>query len=154
MLTIAVPGRGRFAIEHLVLDFNGTIAVDGELIQGVEERVRFLSKELTVHVITADTNGSVVKQCSDLPVSVKILESSDHTEEKSEFASRLKGVVCFGNGANDAAMFEQSDLAIAVMGNEGCAAVTLMKSDLVVQTINDGLDLLLKPNRLIASLRK
>ncbi len=35
MLAIDIPGRGQLQIEHLVLDVNGTLAVDGVLIEGV-----------------------------------------------------------------------------------------------------------------------
>lgn len=154
MLKLNIPGRKELDLQHLILDFNGTIALDGVLVPGVAERIGLLSQSLEVHVITADTNGSVAGQCSSLPVSIKILESGNHTDEKGEFAEALGNAVCFGNGANDEAMFEASELAIAVLGNEGCMTQTLLKSDLIIQNINDALDLLLKPNRLIATLRK
>ena len=34
MLEIDIPGRGTFGIRHVVCDYNGTIAVDGHLIEG------------------------------------------------------------------------------------------------------------------------
>jgi soluble P-type ATPase len=154
MLSLNIPGRGSFTIHHLVLDFNGTIAFNGELIPGVAERITLLSKKMGVHVITADTNGSVAGECSGLPVIVHVLQSNDHTAEKGEFVNKLDGVICMGNGANDEAMFEAADIAIAITGREGCATSTLLKSDLIIEDINDGLDLLLNPNRLIATLRK
>lgn len=154
MLSLNIPGRGPFTIHHLVLDFNGTIAIDGELIPGVAERIMLLSKEMGIHVITADTNGTVARQCTGLPVSVQILHSDNHTGEKGEFVHGLDGVICMGNGANDEAMFEEADLAIAVAGREGCATATLLKSDVIIEDINDGLDLLLNPKRMIATLRK
>ncbi|MEH7883349.1 haloacid dehalogenase [Bacillus sp. JJ1609] len=154
MLNLTIPGREQLEIKHLVLDFNGTIAVDGELIRGVADRIHLLSKLLEIHVITADTNGSVVNQCSELPISVQILRSGDHTKEKGEFVRSLAGAVCVGNGANDAAMFEEAVVAIAVIGNEGCATSTLSKSDIIVHHINEALDLLLKQNRIIATLRR
>ena len=154
MLNLNIPGREQLEIKHLVLDFNGTIAFDGELISGAEERIHLLSKQLEIHVITADTNGSVVNQCSELPVMVQILRTGDHTDEKGEFVRSLDGTVCIGNGANDAMMFEEADVSIAVIGNEGCATSTLLKSDIIVHHINEALDLLLKPNRIIATLRK
>ncbi|MGA9226816.1 MAG: haloacid dehalogenase [Mesobacillus sp.] len=154
MLDLTIPGREKLEIKHLVLDFNGTIAFDGELISGVEDRIHLLSRQLEIHVITADTNGSVLNQCKKLPVSVHILRSGDHTKEKGEFVRSLAGTVCVGNGANDAVMFEEANVAIAVIGNEGCATSTLLKSDMIVHHINEALDLLLKPNRIIATLRR
>ena len=35
MLTISIPGGAALAIEHLVLDYNGTLAVGGALLPGV-----------------------------------------------------------------------------------------------------------------------
>ncbi len=32
MLTITIPGAQALQLEHLVLDFNGTLACDGELL--------------------------------------------------------------------------------------------------------------------------
>ena len=91
MFALNIPGRGQFNLRHLVLDFNGTIAFSGELIPGVAERIMLLSKDLEIHVITADTNGTVANQCSGLPVSVQILHSDDHTGEKGEFIRELDG---------------------------------------------------------------
>ena len=154
MLALNIPGRGQFNINHLVLDFNGTIAFNGELIPGVAERIKLLCKEMEIHVITADTNGSVSGECSGLPVIVHVLQSNDHTAEKGKFVSELDGVICMGNGANDEAMFEAADIAIAITGREGCATSTILKSDLIIDDINDALDLLLNPKRLIATMRK
>ncbi len=154
MLALNIPGRNNFTINHLVLDFNGTIAFGGELIPGAAERIQLLSKDVKIHVITADTNGSVAEQCSGLSVAVRVLKSDDHTAEKGRFVRSLDGVICMGNGANDEKMFTESDIAIAITGREGCATATLMKSDLMIENINDALDLLLNPNRIIATLRK
>ena len=154
MFALNIPGRGQYTIHHLVLDFNGTIAFNGELIPGVAERIKLFSKDIEIHVITADTNGTVARQCSGLPISVQVLHSDDHTGEKGEFISGLNGAICIGNGANDASMFEEADLAIAVTGREGCATATLLKSDILVDNILDAMDLLLNPNRIIATLRK
>ena len=42
MIEINIPGRDILRIEHLVLDYNGTIAVDGALIEGIQERLQRL----------------------------------------------------------------------------------------------------------------
>lgn len=36
---IDIPGRGTFGIRHVVCDYNGIIAVDGHLIEGVASRI-------------------------------------------------------------------------------------------------------------------
>lgn len=55
MLTIDIPGGQTLQLSHLALDFNGTIAIDGEVIAGVPERLIKLAGLLQIHVITADT---------------------------------------------------------------------------------------------------
>ena len=42
MIKIEIPGREAIVVEHLVLDYNGTIAEDGDLIKGVEDRLTAL----------------------------------------------------------------------------------------------------------------
>ncbi|OEF98809.1 ATPase P [Vulcanibacillus modesticaldus] len=155
-MIIQIPGNKEFVAKHLVLDFNGTIALDGKIIDGVKDRILELAKILKIHVLTADTNGSVARECEGLPVEVCIIGKEKQEKEKEKFILSLnsEGVISMGNGVNDELMFEVSELAIAVIGREGCAVTSLMKADIVVQHISDGLDLLLKQHRLIATLRK
>ena len=66
MIRIDVPGREIIEIEHVVLDYNGTIALDGQLIEGAAWRIRELCKSARVYVLTADTYGTVRSQCDGL----------------------------------------------------------------------------------------
>lgn len=59
MLVMEIPGRETLKLVHLVLDYNGTLACDGEIKNGVLEQLEQLADQLQVHVITADTHGSV-----------------------------------------------------------------------------------------------
>ena len=156
MLKIEIPGKGILQIQHLVLDFNGTIAVDGKLISGISERIKELSQYVNIYVITADTNGTVHKQCEHLPVEVHVIGKQNQELEKEHFVNQLspKGTASMGNGTNDERMFQASDVSIAIIGTEGCATRSLLQSDIVVHNILDGFDLFLKQHRLIATLRK
>ncbi|WP_143089195.1 HAD family hydrolase [Paenibacillus sp. UNC496MF] len=155
-MQIHIPGEREIRIHHLVLDFNGTIALDGKLQQGVRERLVKLEKLFTIHVLTADSNGSAARECAGLPVILQIISQDDQREKKRSYVCNLspKGVAVMGNGVNDELMFRQADLAIAIVGKEGCATVTLMASHIVVNNIADGLDLLLQHHRLVPTLRK
>src|SRR5687767_8669607 len=62
-------------------------------------------------------------------------------------------VACIGNGRNDRLMLRVAGLGIAVVQAEGASAEALAAADLVVPTVRDALDLLLRPRRLLASLR-
>ena len=57
------------------------------------------------------------------------------------------------SGRNDLLMCRDAALSVAVIGPEGAHGRLLSDADVCVTSINDGLDLLLKPKRLIASLR-
>ena len=51
-------------------------------------------------------------------------------------------------------MLQEAALGIAVLGPEGLAAEALLAADVVVASIEDALDLLLRPHRLVATLRE
>ncbi len=156
MLKIEIPGSGSVALEHLVLDFTGTLSFDGTLVPGVKERLGRLAGALSVHVITSDTFGTARAELADIACRVEVLEGEDHARQKKEYVDRLgrDSVVAVGNGRNDEEMLAAAGIGIAVVGREGCAATALTAADLVVTSINDGLDLLLHPLRLAATLRR
>ena len=156
IVEINIPGRGKPFIENLLLDYNGTIACDGEVIASIKEKIGEVKKKgISVHVVTADTHGTVRKQCADLPVDIRIFDHSNAAENKREIAEELgaEHCVCIGNGWNDGLMFEACSISIIVIGDEGCSAQSLLKADIVCKGIHDAFDLILKPNRLIATLR-
>lgn len=62
-------------------------------------------------------------------------------------------MVAVGNGMNDRLMLRTAALGILVLGNEGTSVQALSSADIVVKDILDGLDLLLNPKRIIATLR-
>jgi len=156
VIDIAVPGRDHYSIENLVLDLNGTIALDGKIIGGVKERLITLSKDLTIIVVTADTNKNANKLLKGLPVTVCTIEESRESEQKARLV-REKGeevTVCVGNGSNDVSMLRESVIGICIVGQEGASSEAMMAADLVVPSINDALELFLKPHRMKASLRR
>jgi len=154
MIQIEIPGRETMEIRHVVLDYNGTIAVDGVLLEDVRERMARLKELAPVYVLTADTYGTVRAQCEDLGIEVMTFPRSGAAVCKEEIVRKLGGgVACFGNGYNDIQMFDAAELAVAVLGGEGMCAALLTHADVLVRSIADGLDLLLKPDRLRADLR-
>ena len=62
MLEISVPGYKDLRLEHLVLDYNGTLACDGEILPGVKETLEALAQSLRIHVVTADTFGKAASR--------------------------------------------------------------------------------------------
>ena len=155
MLEIKIPGHGILNLSHLILDYNGTIACDGHLLQGVKERLADLSASLDVHVLTADTFGSVRKALSDVSCHVEIIPIEDQAQAKLDYVQLLglENCVCMGNGRNDRLMLKNAALGVAVVQAEGGAVDAILAADIVVGNILDALDLLRHPLRLTATLR-
>jgi len=151
-----IPGWESLRLEHLVLDVNGTVALDGEVLPGVAERLAALSASLTIHLVTADTQGRAAEIGAQLGVQLVRIEPGDEPAQKRALVERLgaERVVAVGNGANDAEMLAAAAVGIAVLGPEGLVTVTLQAADVVVGRIEDALDLLLRPQRLVATLRR
>jgi len=155
MIEIEIPGHRTIQAEYLVLDFNGTLALDGHLIDGVADQLLQLSADLEVLVLTADTFGTVRKELKDLPVIVKVLDPADQDRQKAEVVKQLGAdrVIAFGNGRNDMLMLQESALGIGVILAEGAYVQIMNASQVICTSITDALDLLLKPKRLAATLR-
>jgi soluble P-type ATPase len=155
MLEIAIPGTPSLRFEHLVADFNGTLAVDGVLIAGVAEALRTLAATLAIHVVTADTFSRVKQAMAGVPCVTTILPPGDQDSAKLRYIERLgaSGCVCIGNGRNDRLMLAAAGLGIAVIQGEGAAVETLLAAKVAVPDIGAALGLLVNPARLTATLR-
>ncbi len=153
---LVIPGHGSYSIEHLVLDYNGTLALDGTLLPGVAERIKALANTLTVHVLTADTVGSAQRALATLPCVISIIAcSGEEDKAKCLYLERLGAERCvaIGNGLNDRLMVARAAIGICVIQEEGVAGETLRNADIICRSILDALDLLLVPSRLIATTR-
>ena len=155
MITADIPGFGELRLEHLVLDYNGTLARDGALDPGIAETLTRLSRSLRLHVVTADTFGKARDELARLPLEVVVLQGAQQADAKAAFVRRLgaAAVVAIGNGRNDRKMLREAALGIAVGGPEGCAVETLRAATIVTTAVEDALTLLERPRRLLATLR-
>lgn len=155
MISLDIPGFGRRELHHLVLDFNGTLALDGRVLPGVFTRLGQLEARLAIHVLTADTHGTVRLAFGHTEHAIHILPPGDERAAKAAYINELgaQSCVCVGNGANDAAMLGAAGLGVAVMQGEGLAGAALLVAHVIVPDIEIALDLLLHPTRLIATLR-
>jgi soluble P-type ATPase len=155
MIEIDIPGFGVLRLRHAVVDFNGTLARDGALLDGVSERLRTLATHIALHVATADTTGTVRAALAGAPVELHILASAGQAQAKRRILDVLGAheAVAIGNGRNDRAMLAHAALSIAVRGAEGCAVEALQAAHIVCDDVRDALDLLTTPRRLVATLR-
>jgi soluble P-type ATPase len=155
MITYTIPGYKTLEIQHLVLDYNGTLAVDGQLMDGVRGCLEVLSRDLNIHVITADTFGKVATGMQGIPCKISILPPGNQDLAKLEYVKQLgaENTASMGNGRNDRLMLKESALGVAVILAEGAASVTLAHADVVCLGIVSALELLMNPLRLTATLR-
>ncbi|MDO9512728.1 MAG: hypothetical protein Q7J34_13270 [Bacteroidales bacterium] len=156
MIIIDIPGFKKLLIEHLVIDFNGTIGCDGKLLPGLAERLNALAEQAEIHVISADTYGTVRQEVDDIDCRIVVVAPDNQDLIKAEYVINLNGekVIAIGNGRNDKLMLRKAALGISVMQREGLAVEALMASDVLVNDLIDALDLLLYPGRLISTLRQ
>ncbi len=156
MIKISIPEKGTLRLEHLVLDYNGTLATDGSLITGVEESLNSLADKLAIYVITADTFGKAAERLKAVNCQLTILSNKNQQQQKAGFVKKLgeQHTVAIGNGLNDALMLKEATLGLAVIQQEGAAVKTVQSADIAFTSIIDALDILLNPIRLIATLRE
>lgn len=155
MLIYDIPGMGEIKIENIVFDYNGTVAVDGKLIENVKESLVGLKDYANIYILTADTYGTVEAQCSALGIDVKTFPKENAGLFKKRIVEGLgaKKTICVGNGVNDVEMFKICAISIATIEEEGCSGKLLMHTDIAVKNIENAIGLILNEDRMRATLR-
>ena len=156
MITVNVPGHGEINLTNAVMDVNGTLATDGRLIKGVAPRLMALSNHLDLHLMTADTHGRQAEIDEALKLVAIRISPGNESDQKVAFVKKLgaENVIAIGNGGNDVGMLKVAKIGIAVVGEEGLNVEAMNACDILCANIVDALDLLLIPQRLVATLRK
>jgi soluble P-type ATPase len=103
MIKFNIPGHGDYSLEHLVMDVNGTLAVDRQLIDGVAEKIASLRDEVTIHLLTADTHGRQAVIDQQLGLTAIRITPGNESSQKADYVRRLgrEKVAAIGQGAND-----------------------------------------------------
>lgn len=155
MISVAIRGWGDLEIEYLIIDYNGTCALDGKLKDGVKEKLEKVSRYIKVFIITADTYESIDSEVDVIGFNVLKVKKEQSGVEKAKIVRELgpEKVVAIGNGANDAQMLREAALGIGVIGEEGCVNSLFKEADIMVRDVLDALNILLHPERLVATLR-
>lgn len=156
MFKIKIPEFKDLEVDRIVFDLNGTIACDGHLTAGVTAGINKLAEDFKIYVLTADTFGTAETLLADLNAELEVIDTDSGSEYKYNFVKKMDSsrVIAVGNGNNDVEMLKEAELGIAVIGPEGAAFNAMQNADLVVKDIIDVLDIIAKPRRLKASLRK
>ena len=152
MIRIEIPQRGLLELHHAVFDINGTLAVDGKPIPNVVAALSSLASFLSIHLLTAGTHGNLKELEETFGFPLQIISNG---EEKAWYVQQLgpENVIAFGNGANDAGMLRLAAIGIAVLAAEGVAISALQAADILAPGPIDAIELVLKPKRLVATLR-
>lgn len=152
-ITVTVPGEAPLVLRHLIADVNGTLTDRGRLIDGVADRIGRLRELVEIHLLTADTYGTLPEIAAELGVAARRVGVG---AEKADVARELSPASCaaLGNGANDEPVLRTAALGIAVIGPEGASPRALAAADVVCASVTDALDLLLDPRALTATLRR
>lgn len=155
MIQLEIPGKKTIEASHLVLDFNGTLAIDGKLIAGTRALLGSLSKQLYIHVLTADTFGTAKDELAGIDCTLKIINSDDQDVQKESYLYDLvpESAIAIGNGANDVLMLRIAALGIGVIEKEGASVKSLMNADILCTSVLDALGLILNTRRIVATLR-
>ena len=153
-MKITVPGSGIYNLETLVLDLNGTIALNGKLVVGVKQRIQKIKGlGLKVFLFTGDTRGTGAKTAEVLGIKlVKASNAKDKLKELKKINSST--CVAIGNGAIDDYFLKAAKLGIAVMQSEGLHIKAALAADILMPSINDALDLIINQTTFISTLRK
>jgi P-type E1-E2 ATPase len=138
------------------MDVNGTLAIDGQLMDGVAGKIASLRNDMTIHLLTADTHGKQAVIDRQLGLTAVRIQPGGESLQKAEYVRRLGSdkVAAIGQGANDAEMLSAAHLGICVMSAEGVAKESLFAADLIAPDILSALELFERPLRIVASLRK
>ena len=154
MNAVDIPDFGTFDIEHIVCDFNGTLAVDGELLPGVAESLNELARSVQVHVVTADTFGSASARCK-VDCRIHLLRRDDQRHAKLAYLFVLgpQSSIAIGNGRNDVDMLRVSRRRHRRHQRRGRGRGDVGRGRRGVQRHRRRVALLHKPKRLLATLR-
>ncbi|MBE0618882.1 MAG: ATPase P, partial [Proteobacteria bacterium] len=103
MIEIPIPGGAPLRLSSLLLDLNGTLAVDGCVAPAVRERLRRLGRELRVVVATADTFGTAREALAVEGVELRVLTAGFQSAQKEKILEHLgaETTAAVGNGFND-----------------------------------------------------
>ncbi|RKY57282.1 MAG: hypothetical protein DRP95_07180 [Candidatus Latescibacterota bacterium] len=117
MIAVEIPGWRDLELQYCVLDLNGTLALDGRISEEVKERIRLLSGQLELFLLSSDTFGTAKEVARQLGITFQVARDG---EDKLRFVRKLGAemVVALGNGRNDRLRLREAALGVAGLGKE------------------------------------
>ena len=156
MIPIERPGQNHLEIEFVVLDFEGTLAIDRRIHPKAKERINLLSRRTKIYILTREKKEPIEERLRKVKAEIIYLAEGDSSQRKLDWLRQLGPSQCvaIGNGVDDAAMIHEAGIGIGIIGKEGSSGEAIKNADLVFTDILDALDFLLKPLRQKATLSK
>ena len=154
MISIQRPGMETLDIHFVLLDFEGTLGMDGRVHPKAKDKVNLLSKRVTVYILTKSSKEKVEETLKKMKAEILSMTEGDSSQQKLDVLQRLgpHQTAVIGNGFDDVQIMEQAGLGMCVIGKEGSSPEAVAKADLVVTSVLDALDFLLRPLRQGATL--
>ena len=154
MKTIHVPGYGSLALENVVLDLNGTLTESGDFIPGVLDALNALGTAgFKIYVLSGDTRGRLRQTFQNLPGIKAVVTKTARDKRKFVESIGPERTVCVGNGNIDVEMLQVARLAVCTIQAEGATTKAMLQAHILVTHIIHALEILLDPDKLIATLR-
>jgi soluble P-type ATPase len=149
MISIQRPGMESLDIHFVLIDFEGTLAMDGRVHPKAKDKVNLLSKRVSITILTKSNREKVEETLRKMRAEILYVTEGDSSQQKLNALQRLGAhqTAVIGNGLDDVRIMEQAGLGMCVIGKEGASAEAMAKADLVVTHVLDALDFLLKPMR-------
>jgi soluble P-type ATPase len=148
-----IPAKGQIEIDTLVFDLNGTLSVHGVLVDGVSKRIEELkAKGYRIVLVTGDIRGNAGKISQELGIELRIATKSE--DKAIEMQKLGKNCAAIGNARLDIGLYQHAKIRIATLQAEGIHTGIMPYIDIIVTSVNDALDLFLKPESLIGTLRE
>jgi P-type E1-E2 ATPase len=148
-----VPEVGEIEIKTIVLDLNGTLSVNGKILDGVKERFTKL-KELGISVVlfTGDQRGTAADLCKEYGIDfVRTKNGKEKEEAMKKYDSETTAAI--GNARIDIGTFKHARVSVATLQPEGIHAEIIKHVDVVVPSINDALDFFIDTDTFSATMR-
>jgi soluble P-type ATPase len=154
MITLQRPGQEPLEIDFILIDFEGTLALDRRVHPKAKDKINLLSKRTKITILTQEEKERVEEVLRKVKAEIICLTEGDSSQKRLDVLRQLGAArtVAIGNGADDGPMIEEAGFGVCVIGKEGASSEAVKNADVVFTDILDALDFLLKPLRQRATL--
>ena len=152
-MLIKGPNKETINIENIVLDLNGTLAVNGRVSEKTKQLVLELKQlKYRVVLISGDIRGNAAEIAKELDLELFLGANSFAKAEQMQRFDKER-TAAIGNARIDIGTFQNAKISIATIQSEGIHTGILQYVDVLVPTIEDALGLFIDVKSLEATLR-